>query len=188
MARQQSEKKQESQAMEPRRRESMSRSMPWSTLPPFSMMRRLAEEMDRAFDDFRMPMRLGRTSPWGESAEFQPAVDMFERDGRLIVRADLPGMSRDDVTVDITPDSVRIEGERKYEHESQEEGVYRTERSYGSFCREIPLPQGIKTDDATAKFKDGVLEVSFDASEMNSSRRRLKIDEETTNQPGKSAA
>jgi HSP20 family protein len=120
---------------------------------------------------------------------FSPQVDMFERDGKLVVRADLPGMNKQDVTVEVTEDAVVIDGERKYEHEENEGGMYRSERSYGHFHREIPLPEGIKTENATANFKNGVLEVTLDASQAAKNRRRIDIQGEDANRkPGQSAA
>src|SRR4030095_3006522 len=95
---------------------------------------------------------------------FSPQVDIFERNGKLVVRADLPGMTKDDITVEVTDDAVVMDGESRYEHEEKETGIYRSERSYGRFHREIPLPEGVKTENATATFKNGVLEVTLDAS------------------------
>src|SRR5262252_2575315 len=74
--------------------------------------------------------------------------------------------------------AVTIEGERKCEHEATEEGVYTCERSYGHFRREIPLPEGVKTDTAKANFKNGILEITLDAPEAKKSRR-IAITEET---------
>ena len=80
----------------------------------------------------------------------------------------------------MTEDAVLIEGERKYEHEKREEGIYRSERSYGSFRRQIPLPQGVKTDTATANFKNGVLEITIEAPQLAKNRRRIQIQGEQT--------
>jgi HSP20 family protein len=178
MTRQSSGSRPESQSIEPRRRNPLTQQDNWLTLSPFGMMRRFADEMDRMSEGF--------SSSGGRM--YLPEVDIVERDGKLIVRADLPGMTRDDVTVDITENTVVIEGERKYEHEANESGIYRTERSYGRFRREIPLPEGVQTENATAKFKDGVLEVAVDASQMTKNRRRIQIQEESAGKPGKSAA
>ena len=71
-------------------------------------------------------------------------------------------------------------GERKYEHEERKEGVYRTERSYGQFRRQIPLPEGVKTETANANFKNGVLEVTMDAPQLAKARRRIQIQGEET--------
>jgi HSP20 family protein len=120
---------------------------------------------------------------------FSPQVDIFERDGKLVLHADLPGMTKDDVTVEVTDDAVVIQGERKYEHEENQEGVYRSERSYGRFYRQIPLPEGVKTENATANFKNGVLEVTLDAPQTAKNRKRIEIQaEDNSRKPGQSAA
>ena len=80
--------------------------------------------------------------------------------------------------VEVTDDAVTIEGERKHEHEEESGGVYRSERSYGSFRRVIPVPQGTATDQAKASFKDGVLEITMPAPpEASAHARRLEIGE-----------
>jgi HSP20 family protein len=188
MTRQQSKSREESQAIEPRRRSQTPQQLEsWFPLSPFSMMRRFADDMDRMFEGFGMTGRTSRLSSWMETGQYIPQVDIFERGGKLVVRADLPGMTKDDVNVEITADSIRIEGERKYEHEANEEGVYRSERSYGRFVREIPLPEGVKTDNATAKFNNGVLEITVDAPQTSKNRRKIQIQEESGS-AGKSAA
>lgn len=80
-----------------------------------------------------------------------------------MVRAELPGLKRDDVRVNVTDNSLIIEGERRDEFENTHGDVYHTERSYGSFYREIPLPEGTLSDNAEASFRDGVLEVKLQA-------------------------
>jgi HSP20 family protein len=151
---------------------------------PFAVMRRFREEMDRLFDDFGFGRSLmpsfgrdlfSRTFGDLEKSMWSPQVEMFERDGKLIVRADLPGLSKDDVKVEITGDAVTISGERRSEHEEKREGFFRSERSYGSFFRSIPLPEGVNADDAEATFNNGVLEVQMKAPEKRSTGRRLEI-------------
>ncbi len=190
MARERSKNQEESQAIEPRERGQVSQREPWPSLGPFGMMRHFTDEVDRLFDrmfeGYGFPSR-GRLSSWGVSERFSPNVDIFERDGKLVIRADTPGLTKDDVKVDITDDAVIIEGERKYEHEQRDEGVYRSERGYGQFQREIPLPEGVKTDTATANFKNGVLEVIMEAPQLSKSRRRIQIQEGET-QTGPKAA
>jgi HSP20 family protein len=178
MARERSKNREENQALEPRRSQ-IPRWEPWSSFGPFSMMRRWFDDWDRLFDDFPTFERL---RPWttSEATAFSPHVDMFERDGKLVISADLPGLNKDDVKVDVTEDAILIEGERKYEHEEREEGVYRSERSYGQFRRQIPLPQGVKTETAKANFKNGVLEVTIDAPQLAKTRRRIQIQGEET--------
>lgn len=151
----------------------------WPTLySPFGMTRRFADEVDRMFEGFGFPTT--RFSPWrwGEWHQFSPEVDIFERDGQLVIRADLPGLNKENVNVDVMEHSVKIEGERKYEHEQHEEGVYSCERGYGHFRREIPLPEGVKADTAKASFKNGILEVTMEVPETAKGRRRIPIEEE----------
>ena len=143
---------------------------------------------DRVFEGYGFPA-LERSSLWATSETFSPHVDMFERDGKLVISADLPGLTKDDVKVDITEDAVLIEGERKYEHEQREEGVYRSERGYGQFRRQIPLPEGVKSETAKANFKNGVLEVTMEAPQIAKNRRRIQIQgEESTQKPGEKVA
>jgi len=188
MARDRSKNREETQAMEPREHGQLSRTEGWPTVGPFSMMRRFADDVDRMFD--RMFEGSGfpslqRFNPWG-AEHFSPQLDIFERDGKIVVRADLPGLSKDDVKVDVTDDSIMIEGERKSEHEERQEGVYRSERSYGQFRRQIPLPEGAKPDTATASFKNGVLEVTVEAPHPTKNRRRIQVQggEESGQRPG----
>ena len=190
--RESSKNREGTQAVEPRRQGQVSRTQPWPSSGPFSMMRRFSDEMDRMFDrvfeGYGFPA-LERFSPWTASETFSPHVDMFERDGKLVISADLPGLTKDDVKVDITEDAVLIEGERKYEHEQREEGVYRSERGYGQFRRQIPLPEGVKSETAKANFKNGVLEVTMEAPQIAKNRRRIQIQgEESTQKPGEKVA
>jgi HSP20 family protein len=157
---------------------------------PFRMLQRFADEMDRVFDDFglgrgwlapRTRARLFEAPWWELGTEWEawtPAIEVVHRDNELVVRADLPGLSKDEIKVDLTEDAITIQGERKREHKEEREGVYRSERSYGSFSRVIPLPEGTMTDQAKATFKDGVLEVTMPAPPEQVRRgRRLEISE-----------
>jgi HSP20 family protein len=121
----------------------------------------LREEMDRlweglpAFPRFR---RLTEEPVW-------PAIDVFDRNGALVVKADIPGMTAKDIEVNVTEDGITISGERSEEKEVKEKDYYRSERSYGRFMRQVPLPVGADRDKAEAVFKDGVLEISFPLKE-----------------------
>jgi HSP20 family protein len=97
--------------------------------------------------------------PAAAGLAWTPDVDVFERDGRLVVRADLPGVKREDVDVHVEDGVLVIRGSRKEEHEVKEEGYHRMERVQGSFARRIQLPDGVRPADVAASFKDGVLEV-----------------------------
>src|SRR5712691_874791 len=103
-----------------------------------SSFQRWNDEMDRLFDDVGSGRNLftGRQSV----GAFAPQIEVFERGNDLIVRADLPGLAKDDIQVDINDDVLTIQGERKQQHEEEREGYYRNERSYGSFSRAVPLP------------------------------------------------
>ena len=188
MARERSKNREEHHELEPRRSGQISRMEPWPTFSPFSMMRRFADEMDRMFEGFGFP-GMERFKPWGTSERFSPEVDVFERDGKFVISADLPGMTKDDIKVDVTDDAVVIEGQRKQEHEERSEGIYRTERSYGHFRRQIPLPEGVKPDTIKATFKNGVLEVVADAPQQSKNHRRIEIQgSDPGHKPGQSAA
>ena len=120
---------------------------------PFALMRQFTEDMDRT---------LGR-EPGGRELEgaglWSPAIEVKRKNGDVVVTAELPGLKKEDVQVNITGNLMTLEGERKQEKEEKREGFYHSERSYGKFLRKIELPEGARTEQATAEFKDGVLEV-----------------------------
>jgi HSP20 family protein len=147
---------------------------------PFSVIRRFSEEMDRLFEDFGF----GRSQfPWistgggrisrGEfgGAAWNPPIEMFTRGDQLVVRAELPGLSKDDVKVECTNDMLTIDGERRQEHKEEKEGRIHSEMSYGRYYRSVPLPEGVKCDNAKASFKDGILEVTLKAPEKSKPRQ-----------------
>jgi HSP20 family protein len=150
---------------------------------PFRMLERFADEMDRVFEDFGFGGLRSRQSGRGFgflSGEemWTPQVEIFDRNGELVIRADLPGLTKDDVKVDVTDNQLTIEGERQRQHEEEREGVYRSERSYGKFYRVIPLPEGVIADQAKATFRNGVLEIAMPAPPEQARRgRRLEISE-----------
>jgi HSP20 family protein len=151
---------------------------PWSgDVSPFRSFQRMADEMDRMFDEFGFGSRwLSPFSRQSGADMWAPQIDVFQKNNELTIRADLPGLKREDVTVDITDQAVCIQGERKHEREEDREGYYRSERSYGSFYRTIPLPEGAITEQAKASFKDGVLEITMPTPPA-SQGRRLEITE-----------
>jgi HSP20 family protein len=136
---------------------------------PFSMMRRMTEEMDRMFGE--------GTSEGGERGRtWAPAIEVQERDGNYVVRADLPGIKPEEVKVEIADDAIVLQGERKSEREEERGGVHLTERRYGRFYREIPLPEGAKTDQARARCENGVVEITVPVEEQRSQRRQIRIE------------
>src|SRR5207253_8789903 len=90
-------------------------------------------------------------------------VELFQRDNRVVLRADLPGLTKDDVDVEFSEDGITIEGERKNEHDEKGEGYFRSERSYGKFFRRVPVPEGVDIEKAKATFDNGVLEITMPA-------------------------
>ncbi|HEX2524228.1 MAG TPA: Hsp20/alpha crystallin family protein [Terriglobia bacterium] len=144
---------------------------------PFSFMRRFSEEMDRLFEDVGFGGNwLGR--PFGRRSDFNslawsPQIETFQKDNQFVFRADLPGMKKDDLRVSVDENCLAIQGERKKEWTSDQEssGGYRSERSYGSFYRCVPLPQGVRAENVSATFRDGVLEVKMPAPEQKQARR-----------------
>jgi HSP20 family protein len=86
-------------------------------------------------------------------------MDLVETDDHLVLRADLPGLEKDDVEIEIKDGVLTVSGERKSEHTENSEGFYRSERAFGSFSRALSLSDGVKAEDVTADFDKGVLEV-----------------------------
>jgi HSP20 family protein len=137
---------------------------------PLSWMPRFHEEMDRTFARF-----FGKESE-AESGTWYPAIEVAESNDRLQVHAELPGLQPEDVKLEVTDDALIIQGERKYEHEDKKGGVYRSERGYGQFYREIPLPEGANAEQAKAQFRDGILEVVLPVAEQKNNRRMIPIE------------
>jgi len=158
---------------------------------PFEFMRRFGEEMDKLFGDFDfgrgwLPPALARSAGPGLWA---PQIEMFEQDGELIVRAELPGLTKDDVDVEIDNDAITIEGERRSEQNENREGFYRNERSYGRFYRRLPLPDGVEAENANASFRDGVLEITMNAPKRTESKpRKVQISESSSPKAHRKAA
>ena len=146
---------------------------------PFSLMRRMSEEMDRTFGSF-----FGQTTG-GSGGSWVPAIEVAEQNGQLQVHADLPGLKPEDVKVEVTNDSLILHGERRSEHEHKVAGAYRSERRYGEFYRQIPLPEGVNPDDVRAQFRNGVLEITVPVPQQASNRREIPIQ---TGEPASSAA
>jgi HSP20 family protein len=157
---------------------------------PHNFLRRFAREMDQLFEDFGLgtgfhfPRLLSRGHELLRReagfipAEWSPRVDVVAKDGQMVIRADLPGMSKDDIKVEITDDLLTIQGERKHEAKDEREGCCYSECSYGSFYRAIPLPEGADASKASADFRKGVLEVTLPTpSKPQRKAQRLEIKE-----------
>jgi HSP20 family protein len=143
--------------------------MDFFRMNPFSLMRRMTEEMDRVFGEGGLARESAGDGLWS------PAIEVSERDGNCVIRAELPGLKPEDVKLEIENDALVLQGERKIEREEEKGGVHRTEIRYGRFYRSIPLPEGANVDQARAKFENGVLEVTVPVPEHQSQRKQIPI-------------
>lgn len=97
----------------------------------------------------------------GYASNWAPAVDVSEKEDGVYVRAEVPGMSKDDIKLEVHDGTLTISGSKKQEKTDEKENYYRTERSFGSFCRTFSLPSTIQTDKIKANYKDGVLTITL---------------------------
>ena len=138
------------------------------SMNPFALMRQFAEEMDHAYHSFG-----------GENKSWLPLVEVRETDGKFVVSAELPGLKKEDIKVRMTDKALILEGERKHEKEEKREGYYHSERNYGRFFRSIPLPDGAQSDNVSADFTNGVLQVSIPITRVERKPREVPIQGET---------
>jgi HSP20 family protein len=138
------------------------------TLVKWDPMRELNSfsDMNRLFDSF-----FGTQGQQGLSKRWVPAMDLVEVGDDLVLKADLPGLRREDVSIEVKDGVLTISGERKDEHEEKADGYYRVERTFGSFSRTLTLPKGIEADGIVADFADGVLEVKIPKPEERKPHR-----------------
>ena len=151
---------------------------PWR---PFHELTRWERDMDRMMEDF-----FGRrVRPWWPDRWFRtdemevraPAIDLFEDKDDIVVKAELPGMDKDNIEVNLADSTLTIKGEKKKEEEIKEENYYRSERSYGSFIRTVELPKAVRTDKVKASFKNGILEVRVPKTEEAKAKEiKVKVD------------
>ena len=120
----------------------------------------MQQEMNRLFDEF-----FGERRTSMAEGQWAPAVDVSETESEMVVRVELPGMTHDDIEVNLQDNVLTLKGEKKQEKKEEKENFHRLERSYGSFTRSFSLPAGVKQEDIKATFKDGVLEVSLPKTE-----------------------
>ena len=140
---------------------------------PFREMSALQERMNRLFSDVRAqaPVR-GEEIVQGA---WIPAVDIFETNEAIVLKAELPGITAQDVSVEVKDNTLTLKGEKKFEKEVKEENYHRVERSYGSFQRAFTLPGTIHQEKVTAKFKDGILEITLPKVE-EAKPKQIKVD------------
>jgi HSP20 family protein len=151
---------------------------PWR---PFTGLSRWERDMDHMMEDF-----FGRRArPWWPENWFRrdemdvsaPALDVFEDKDDVVVKAELPGIDKENIEVNLTDNLLTIKGEKKKEEEVKEENYYRCERSYGSFTRSVELPKAVHTDKVKASFKNGILEVRVPKTEEAKTKEiKVKVD------------
>ena len=134
---------------------------------PMRELNTLQSEMNRLFNTFFDEGGDTGAAP----RRWAPAVDLIEREDSLVLKADLPGLSEDDVQVEVRDGVLTISGERKAEHEDKQNGYYRVERSFGRFSRSLQLPEGVDADKIGASFENGVLQVTIPKPEQRQPRR-----------------
>ncbi|MEA3312262.1 MAG: Hsp20/alpha crystallin family protein [candidate division WOR-3 bacterium] len=127
---------------------------------PFFGLEGLRRDMDRLFDSF-----LGRMPSEEYAALWTPAVDVEETKDSLVVRAEIPGMKKEEIKIQTVGDNLVVSGERKHEAEEKGRHFHRVERTYGKFQRTLALPVEVEPDKAKACYKEGVLEITFPKSE-----------------------
>ena len=150
-----------------------------STHPASALMRQMQNEADRWFGRFGM-QNWASPDTWlaqvaSQAGNWTPAIDAFQRGNEFVIRADVPGMNRHDLSVEVGDNAITIRGERKHEDNEERDGVFWSERSYGSFCRVVPIPPGTIGESAKAIFTNGVLEIVLSAPSQEA-RRGRKID------------
>lgn len=142
---------------------------------PMSDMALWERDAQRVLEDF-----IGRKLSWGNWPAIDvraPAIDLYEEKSEVVAKAELPGMEKSDIQVNISDRHLMIEGEKKKEEESKEKNYYRSERAYGSFRRSIELPADVEVDKAKASFKNGVLEIHLPKTEEAKKKpTQLKIE------------
>lgn len=151
---------------------------PWR---PFSDLPRWERDMDRMMEEF-----FGRRfRPWSPERWFKteglevnaPAVDLFEEKDDIVVKAEIPGMDKDNIEVNLSDHMLTIKGEKKKSEEVKEENYYRSERSYGSFTRTLELPKEVHADKVKATFKNGVLEIRLPKTEQAKAKEiKVKVE------------
>jgi HSP20 family protein len=132
---------------------------------PLKEMVSLRERMNRLFDDSLF--RSERRNDDAELGVWLPAVDMFEKDDRLVIKAELPGMDKKDISLDLKNNVLTLSGIRQHENEVKEENFYRREMSYGKFVRSFSLPADSDAEKIKAEFQNGLLTIEIPTPEQH---------------------
>jgi len=153
---------------------------PWEGSFSFPLFQRLSRELETMFDRFGID-RFGFERPIFENMPslWTPAVEMLTKGNEFVVKAALPGLKKEEITVEVAENQLVLRGERKHEQEEKKENFFKSEWSYGTFCRTIPLPEGVNPELAKATMKEGVLEITMPITKVEPTKRTLEIVEPT---------
>ena len=157
---------------------------------PFATMQRFARRMDNLFEDFGFrgsPTRRGdydgsqqtltrQGQGWSNTSSWMPQVETFEREGKIVVRADIPGMKKEEIEIEVEDGILTIQGTRHQESNQESGNSWRSERSYGSFARRMRLPKGVDAEKINASYTDGVLELTIEKPEKIRQSHRISLD------------
>src|SRR5712692_3773460 len=138
---------------------------------PFDDLASRRESMDKLFQDF-----FPRRPPSQALTAWQPAVEVFETDHDVVIRAELPGIDPKNVDITVTDNALTLQGEATAEHEENGRNYYRRELRYGSFIRTLALPDAVKGDQAKASYKNGILEIHVPKSEQRVKPKSVKVE------------
>ena len=138
---------------------------------PFRGVGTLPDRMNRLFDDAG---RGWRSDEPAATTSWSPSVDIFETEGEIVVKAELPGMDRKDITLHLESNVLTLRGERKFEKETKDENYHRIERSYGNFSRSFSIPATVDEEKIRADYKDGVLKIILPKKEQ-AKPKQIKI-------------
>ena len=130
---------------------------------PFRDLSMLQDRMNRLFDDAG---RTWRNDEPAATTSWSPAVDIFETEGEIVVKAELPGMDRKDITLHLENNVLTLKGERRFEKDTKDENYHRIERSYGVFSRSFSIPATVDEEKIRADYKDGVLNIVLPKKEQ----------------------
>ena len=143
-------------------------------LDPWKDFGSLQERINRMFDDTIRTLY----PPDGEELEkgtLAPAVDIYETNDSFVVSADLPGLNKDEIQIDLKDNTLTLKGEKKFEEKVSKDNYIRVERAYGSFVRSFTLPQNVDPEKIKAKYKEGVLEVTIPKKE-EAKPKQIKVE------------
>jgi HSP20 family protein len=141
-----------------------------------------SREMERLFGEFfedpLLPGFRRRLPMWRRFREIEgvsPAVDMVDKKNEIVVKAEVPGVEKEDINISLTDNTLTIKGETKKEKEEKDDDYYYSEISYGSFVRTLTLPEKVQSDKVKASFKNGILEIHLPKS-LESRAKEIKVD------------